>query len=203
MDLLIGKKLGMTQVFEDSGTLIPVSVIQAGPCPIVQVKTVEKDGYAAVQIGFGDAKEKRVTKALKGHFKDITPRRILTEVRVEDPSQFTVGDAVDVKMFEGVNHVDVTGMTKGRGFAGTIKKHKFHRGPETHGSKNVREPGSTGMHTDPARVFKGKRMPGRMGGKRTTTRNLKVVQIDAENNLLYVRGAVPGASEGFVFIRKA
>lgn len=205
MDILIGKKLGMTQIFEESGNLTPVSVIQAGPCPIVQVKTVEKDGYGAIQIGFGDVREKRVSGGRKGHFKraGVAPTRVLREVRVDDPSEYKVGDAVDVKLFEGIERVHVVGEAKGRGFAGTIKRHHFSRGPATHGSKNVRAPGSVGMCATPSRIFKGKRLPGRMGGQRTTIKNLQVVQVDTENNLLFVKGAVPGANNGFVYVTKA
>jgi large subunit ribosomal protein L3 len=205
MELLIGKKLGMTQLFEESGTVTPVSVIQAGPCPIVQVKTVEKDGYGAIQIGFGDIREKRVSGGRKGHFKKagVAACRVLQEVRVDDPSQYKVGDAIDVKLFEGTERVHIAGKAKGRGFAGVIKRHHFNRGPETHGSKNIREPGSVGLCATPSRIFKGKRLPGRMGGQRTTVKNLKIVQVDAENNLLYVKGAVPGANNSFVFVRKA
>lgn len=204
MDVLIGKKLGMTQIFEESGRVMPVSVIQAGPCPIVQVKTVEKDGYGAIQIGFGDVKESRVTNGLKGHFKKggVTPRRVLREVRVNDPTQFKVGDALDVKLFEGTVIVDVISRAKGRGFAGTIKRHNFMRGPASRGSKNVREPGSVGQNSTPGRIFKGKRLPGRMGGQRTTVKNLALVQVDAENNLLFVKGSVPGPTNGFVLVRK-
>jgi len=180
-------------------------VIKAGPCPIVQVKTPEKDGYSAIQIGFGEAKASRVGKPLDGHFKraSVAACRVLKEVRIQDASQFKVGDVIDVKIFEGAQRVDVAGVSKGRGFAGTIRRHHFKRGPETHGCKNVREPGSVGQNTTPARILKGKRLPGRMGGANTTVRNLKVVLIDAENNLLFVQGAVPGANNGFVFIRKA
>lgn len=205
METLIGKKLGMTQMFEASGEVTPVSVIEAGPCPIVQVKTPEKDGYSAIQIGFGDIREKRNTKARLGHFKKagVSPCRLLREVRVDDSSQFKVGESVDVKVFEGTDKVHVSGTSKGRGFAGTIRRHNFTAGPRTHGSHNVRAPGSIGMCATPSRVFKGKKLPGRMGGKRTTTRNLKLVEIDTENNLLYVKGSIPGANNGFVFIEKA
>jgi large subunit ribosomal protein L3 len=205
MEILIGKKLGMTQIFEESGNVVPVSVIQAGPCPIVQIKTPEKDGYSALQIGFGDIREKRLTSPRKGHLKaaGVEPCRVLREVRMDDTSQYKVGDALDVKVLEGVERVHVAGKAKGRGFAGTIKRHHFNRGPETHGSKNTREPGSVGMCATPSRIFKGKRLPGRMGGQRTTVKNLKVVQIDAENNLLFVKGAVPGANNDFVFVTKA
>jgi large subunit ribosomal protein L3 len=205
MELLIGKKLGMTQIFEESGNLIPVSVIQAGPCPIVQVKTPDKDGYSAIQIGFGDIREKRVSKPLKGHFKrgGVTPRRVLKEVRVDDANQYKIGDSVGADIFEGTEKVHVLGVSKGRGFAGTIKRHGFSRGPETHGSHDHRQMGSVGQCAWPARIFKGKKMPGRMGGKNSKVKNLKLVQVDTENNLLYVRGAIPGAVESYVFVEKA
>jgi large subunit ribosomal protein L3 len=205
MEVLIGKKLGMTQIFEESGDMTPVSVIQAGPCPIVQIKTDEKEGYTSIQIGFGTAKEQRVSKPLRGHYRrgGVGPCRVLKEVRVDDPGQFKVGDQLDVKLFEGAEWVHVIGVSKGKGFAGTVKRHHFSRGPEAHGSKNVRAPGSVGMCATPARIFKGKRLPGRLGGRRTMVKNLKLVQIDAENNLLYIRGAVPGATNGIVYIHKA
>lgn len=204
MQLLIGKKLGMTQIFEESGDATPVSVIQAGPCPIVQVKTLDTDGYSAIQIGYGETKKSRVRKPAEGHFKRSggKPARVLKEVRVENPAEFKVGDVLDVKVFEGAEHVSVVGISKGRGFAGTIKRHGFTSGPKAHGSKNIREPGSVGACATPSRIYKGKRLPGRMGGKRITVRNLKIVQIDAENHLIYVKGAVPGATNGIVFIRK-
>ncbi len=205
MDFLIGRKVGMTQVFEDSGDVTPVSVIQAGPCPIVQIKTPDKDGYSAVQIGFGDIHQKRVPRGVGGHFKkaNVDPRRVLREVRVDDATEYKVGEAVDVKIFEGTDKVHVTGTSKGRGFAGVIKRHHLSRGPQSHGSQSHRNPGSVGLCATPSRIFLGKRMPGRMGGVRATTKNLKVVQVDTENNLLYVRGSIPGANNGFVFIRKA
>ena len=205
MALLIGKKLGMTQLFEESGKVVPVSVIAAGPCPIVQVKTPEKEGYAAIQIGFEEVKESRATSPLKGHYKkaNLAPMRILSEERVEDASAFNVGDVLDVKVFEDTEKVSVTGVSKGRGFAGTVKRHNFQRGRKTHGNKSYREPGSVGACATPARIFKGKRLPGRMGGERTTVRNLRVVQVDAENNLLFVLGAIPGANNGIVYIRTA
>ena len=205
MQLLIGKKLGMTQIFAESGEATPVSVIQVGPCPIVQVKTPETDGYSAIQIGCGEVKKNRVLKPQEGHHKraGVAPCRVLKEVRVDDPSEFKAGDMLDVEMFEGADRVHVVGTSKGRGFAGTIKRHNFTKGPVTHGSHNIRAPGSVGMCATPARIFKGKKLPGRMGGTRTTMKNLKVVQIDVENNLLYVKGAVPGANNGIVFIRRA
>jgi large subunit ribosomal protein L3 len=201
--MLIGKKIGMTQMFEPSGKVVPVSVIEAGPCPIVQVKTAEREGYVALQIGFDEVKESRISKAENGHFKkaNTTPRRILREVRVEDAGSFKVGDTLDVKVFEGAKIVHVTGTSKGRGFAGTIRRHHFQRGRKTHGNKNYREPGSVGASAFPSRIFPGKRAPGRMGGVQRTTRNLTLVQIDTENNLLFVKGSIPGANNGIVFVR--
>jgi len=204
MQVLIGKKLGMAQIFAPTGEATSVCVIQAGPCPIVQVKTPQTDGYSAIQIGFGEVKKSRLRKPMEGHFKraSVAPCKVLKEIRLADVGTFKVGDVLDVKIFEGIDRVDVAGVSKGKGFAGTIKKHNFQRGPETHGCKNVREPGSVGQNTTPARILKGKRLPGRLGGENTTVRNLKVVLIDAENNLLFVRGAVPGANNGIVFIKK-
>jgi large subunit ribosomal protein L3 len=201
--MLIGKKIGMTQMFEPSGKVVPVSVIEAGPCPIVQVKTAEKEGYTAIQIGFDEARESRMSKAENGHCKkaSVATHRILREVRVEDTGSFKVGDTLDVKVFEGAKIVHVTGISKGRGFAGTIKRYHFQRGRKTHGNKNYREPGSVGASAFPSRIFPGKRAPGRMGGVQRTTRNLTLVQIDAENNLLFVKGSIPGANNGIVFVR--
>jgi large subunit ribosomal protein L3 len=205
MALLIGKKIGMTQLFEETGRVTPVTVIEAGPCPIVQIKTSEKEGYSAIQLGFVEAKDSRVTSPMRGHFNkvNVKPQRILREVRVDDASEFTVGDALDVTVFEGVEKVNVTGTSKGRGFAGTVKRHGFRIGRRTHGNKSQREPGAVGMCATPARIFKGKRLPGRMGGVTRTVKNLPVVQIDAENNLIFVKGAVPGANNGVVFVRTA
>jgi large subunit ribosomal protein L3 len=193
----------MTQIFEESGRVVPVSIIEAGPCAIVQVKTPEKEGYAAIQIGFDEVKEARMTKAEVGHTKkaNVTPRRVLREVRVDDASAFKVGETLDVKVFEGTQIVHVTGISKGRGFTGTVKRHNFQRGKKTHGNKNYKEPGSVGASAFPSRIFPGKRMPGRMGGVKRTTRNLTLVQIDAENNLLFIKGSIPGANNGIVFVR--
>ena len=190
-------------MFEASGKVVPVSVIEAGPCPIVQVKTAEKEGYTAIQIGFDEAKESRLSKAENGHCKkaNVATHRILREVRVDDAGSFKVGDTLDVKVFEGAKIVHVTGISKGRGFAGTIRRHHFQRGRKTHGNKNYREPGSVGASAFPSRIFPGKRAPGRMGGVQRTTRNLTLVQIDAENNLLFVKGSIPGANNGIVFVR--
>jgi large subunit ribosomal protein L3 len=205
MEALIGKKLGMTQIFEESGRAIPVSVLQAGPCPVVQVKTPEKDGYSAVQIGFVAAKERHVRKPMRGHFKraKVPPQRVLKEVLVGDSSKYKVGQALNVKIFEGASKVNVAGVVKGRGFAGVTKKHGFKGGKETHGCKSHRVPGSVGNCATPSRIFKGKRLPGRLGGNNSTAKNLRIVQIDKENNLLFVRGSVPGANNGIVFICKA
>lgn len=204
MEILIGKKIGMTQIFEDNGRAIPVSVLQVGPCPVVQIKTVEKDGYSAIQIGFHEVKESRATKPMRGHFAkaELKPQRIVREVRVDDTEKYTVGQAVDLTSFEGASRVHVAGTTKGRGFAGTTKRYGFSTGRATHGNKCHRAPGSVGQCATPARIFKGKRMPGRMGGVRRTVKNLEVVQMDTKNNLLFVRGAVPGANNGFVFVSK-
>lgn len=201
--MLIGKKIGMTQMFEASGKVVPVSVIEAGPCPIVQVKTAEKEGYTAIQIGFDEVKESRMSKAENGHCKkaNVATRRILREVRVDDAGNFKVGDTLDVKVFEGAKIVHVTGTSKGKGFAGTIRRYHFQRGRKTHGNKNYREPGSVGASAFPSRIFPGKRAPGRMGGVQRTTRNLTLVQIDAENNLLFIKGSIPGANNGIVFVR--
>ena len=201
--MLIGKKIGMTQMFEESGKVVPVSVIEAGPCPIIQVKTSEREGYTAIQIGFDEVKESRATKAEIGHCKkaNTVPHRILREIRVDDASPFKVGDTLDVKVFEGAKIVHVTGTSKGRGFAGTIRRYHFQRGRKTHGNKNYREPGSVGASAFPSRTFPGKRMPGRMGGVQRTTRNLTLVQIDTENNLLFIKGSIPGANNGIVFVR--
>jgi large subunit ribosomal protein L3 len=201
--MLIGKKIGMTQMFEESGKVVPVSVIEAGPCPIVQVKTADKEGYTAIQIGFDEVRESRTSKPENGHFKkaNVPPQRILREIRVDDASSFKVGDTLDVKVFEGAKVVHVTGTSKGRGFAGTIRRYHFQRGRKTHGNKNYREPGSVGASAFPSRIFPGKRLPGRMGGVQRTTRNLTLVQIDAENNLLFIKGSIPGANNGIVFVR--
>lgn len=204
MKALLGKKLGMTQVFDQkTGEVIPVTVLQMGPCPVVQVKTRETDGYEAVQIGFGEMRSALATLPRRGHFRraGVQPRRWLREVRVPSAAEYTVGDEVTVDVFKDVEKVDVVGVSKGRGFAGGVKRHGFGTGPKTHGSRNYRQPGSIGQCATPARVMKGVRMPGRHGNRRVTARNLNVQMIDAENNLLLVAGAVPGARNGFVVVR--
>jgi large subunit ribosomal protein L3 len=202
---LFGRKIGMTQLFEESGQVTPVSVIQAGPCPILQVKTPEKEGYGAIQIGFAEKKAQRTNLSEKGHVKaaGVPVQRILREIRVDDVGGYTVGDAVDVSVFEGTKKVNVTGTTKGRGFSGTTRRWGFKIGRKTHGSHSQREPGSVGQCATPARIFRGKKLPGRMGGVKRTARNLELVQIDTENNLLFVKGSVPGANNGIVFIKTA
>lgn len=214
LDTLLGKKLSMTQVWKDSGEVVPVTVLQVGPCQVVQVKSSDgKDGYDAVQIGYdpiparnGGKGDPRANKPTRGHFArhGAEPHRTLREVRLgkgEAPAAGTVVKVGDV--FEGVAEVDVTGVMKGRGFQGTVKRHGFTTGPKTHGSKNYREPGSTGAGTTPAHVIKGKRMPGHMGHVNRTVRNLEVVKIEAEHDLIYVKGAVPGPRGGMITIRKA
>jgi large subunit ribosomal protein L3 len=203
---IIGRKLGMTQVFTEDGTVVPVTVIEAGPCPVTAIRDPERDGYAAVQLAFDEVSERKLTKAEVGHLKKAGagPNRTLIEFRdaelggEEDPK---IGDTVTVQSFEAGQKIKVSGTGIGKGFAGTIKRHNFHRGPVSHGSHNVRAPGSIGASADPARVFKGTRMPGRLGGKRVTQRGLEVFEIDAERNLLLVKGSVPGARNGVVEVR--
>jgi len=200
---LIGKKMGMTRQFDETGRSVPVTVIQAGPCVVTQVKTVASDGYDAVQLGFGSRKPKNTPLPLQGHCRRAgsDPLAVMCEFRDAEATSLKLGDRVGVGILEGTERVDVTGTTKGRGFAGTIKRWNFSRGPAAHGSKNVREPGSIGMHTKPGRVIKGKKLPGQYGNKQETKKNLTVVKIDPERNLLLVKGSVPGHRNGFVFIR--
>ena len=202
---ILGRKIGMTQVFDEDDNVVPVTVIPAGPCVVSQVKSVETDGYNAVQIGFGDIKKKRVNKPMAGHFAKagVEPMRYLREVRVEDASAHNVGDVVTVADFSEVKSVDVTGTSKGKGFQGTIKRWNFACGPITHGSRNQRRPGSIGQCAYPSRVRKGLHMAGHMGDERVTVKNLKLVRIDAEQNLMLVKGAVPGAKNALVSVRMA
>ena len=200
---IIGKKLAMTQIFDEKGNVIPVTLIEAGPCAVAQVKTVENDGYAAVQLAYEDAKEKHLTKAELGHFKKagITPKRHLKEFRLDDCSALNVGDVITADTFAAGDKVDVTGMTKGRGYTGAIKRWNLHKLQATHGVGPIhRQSGSMGV-IDPARIFKNKKMPGQYGNEQVTVQNLKVVKIDAEKNLIAVKGAIPGAKDGIVFIR--
>ena len=200
---IIGKKIGMTQLFDESGKMIPVTVVEAGPCVVVQKKTTENDGYEAVQIGFGDISEKAVNKPLKGHFAKagVALKRVLREFRLDDCSALSVGDIIKADTFAVGDAVDVAGVSKGKGYAGTIKRFGNHRLKETHGSGPVaRHAGSNGACSSPSRVFKGKGLPGHMGAENVTVQNLSIVKIDAENNLIAIRGAIPGAKGGVVFI---
>jgi large subunit ribosomal protein L3 len=201
---LIGKKLGMTQIYDDRGNAVPVSVIEAGPCVVVQKKTSDKEGYGAVQLGFQEMREKRVSKPLLGHFKGagISPKRILREFRVADEAQYEVGSETTVEMFEIGSIVNVTGTSKGKGFQGVVKRWGFSGGSETHGCTTHRLPGSIGMSAYPSRVLKNRKLPGRMGGARVTVRNLTVVGVDKERNLLLIRGGVPGAPNSYVEVKK-
>lgn len=201
---IIGKKIGMTQIFDENGKVIPVTVIEAGPCVVSQKKTTEIDGYEAVQIGFGDIRPKLVNKPLKGHFdkSDVAPKRILKECRFEDTSTYNVGDIIKADVFENGEKVDVIGTSKGKGWAGVIKRWNFRRLKETHGTgPTVRKGGSIGSCSDPSRVFKGKKMSGHLGAERVTVQNLKVAKVDIENNLIAIKGAVPGPNGGIVLIR--
>lgn len=203
---LLGKKKEMSQIWDESGNVVPVTILEAGPCIVTQVKTADsKDGYNAYQLAWGERREKNVSKPLMGHLKaaGAGPLRRLKELRFEGEPAVSVGDKVEVTTFEIGDLVDVQGKSKGRGFQGGIKRHGFKSGPRAHGTKNTREPGSTGNATTPGRVWKGKRMPGHYGNATTTVRNLEVVKIDAERNLIYLRGAVPGHNEADVFVRAA
>ncbi len=203
---LIGKKIGMTQLFDETGAFIPVTVIEAGPCAVVQKKTNEKDGYEAVQLGFGDVKPNRVNKPMKGHFakNDIAPKKVLREFRFSDISAVNVGDVLKADVFAAGEKVDVSGTSKGKGYAGTIKRYGTHSLKATHGTGPVaREAGSMGACSDPSRIYKGKKMAGHLGVERVTVQNLDVVKVDAENNLIALRGAIPGPKGGIVTITDA
>jgi large subunit ribosomal protein L3 len=202
---LLGKKLGMTRVYDEAGAFIPVTVIQAGPCPILQIKCKEKDGYSALQLGFDPKAERKVTRPLLGHFKraGVAPVYLVREFRTEDLGEFSLGQALDLKVFDIGEKVDITGISKGRGFAGFQKRHHSSRGPESHGSMYHRRSGSMGASADPSHVFKGKPGAGHMGAARSTVQNLKVVRVDKEKNLLLVRGSIPGNNNGYVIIRKS
>ena len=201
---LIGRKIGMTQLFDEKGDVVPVTVIEAGPCTVTEIRTSERDGYTALQLGFGTNKEKRFTKPYLGQFtkRNLPPSRHLREFRIPDVSAYTLGQTLNASVFEKGEHVDVEGNTKGRGFAGIIKRHGFKGGHASHGPTMGREPGSIGSSAYPSRVIKGKRLPGRMGGKPLTSKNLLVAGVDAEQNVLLVRGAIPGPTNGLVFILK-
>ena len=202
---LIGKKIGMTRIFNDEGVQIPVTVIEAGPCPVVQVRSQEQDGYKAVQLGFGAQKDKRASRAEVGHAAkaglEAAPR-LMREFRVDDGQDYEVGQQLTVELFEAGDRVKVTGRSKGRGFQGVVKRYGFAGRPASHGHPMSRTPGSLGPGTDPSRVIKGKKMPGRMGGDRASIRNMQIVRVDGERNLLFVKGGVPGARNSYVLISK-
>ena len=203
---ILGKKLGMTQIFDDENRVVPVTVVEAGPCVVTQVRTKETDGYDAVQIAFGEIDPRKVNKPAAGHFKKarVTPRRHVTEIRVEDSSAYEVGQDVTVEIFNDVKFVDVTGITKGHGYAGAMKRHGFAGQGASHGNQAAhRRVGGIGACATPGRIFKGKRMAGRMGNARVTLQNLKVAKVDAESNLLLVKGAVPGNNGGIVVVKTA
>ena len=201
---LIGRKVGMTQLFDEKGDIVPVTVIEAGPCTVTEIRTSERDGYTALQLGFGTNKERRFTKPVLGQFRkrNLPPSRHLREFRTGDVAGYSIGQTLNVSLFEKGEHVDVEGTTKGRGFAGVIKRHGFVAGHASHGPTMGREPGSIGSSAYPSRVIKGKRLPGRMGGKSLTSKNLVVAGVDAEQNVLLVRGAIPGPPNGLVYVLK-
>ena len=218
---ILATKVGMTQIFNEDGVLVPVTVLQAGPCVVTQVKTVENDGYEAVQVAFVDKKDKvinkdakgnkevihrhGVNKALQGHFKKagVTSKRYVREFKFENAAEYTLAQEIKADIFANGDKVDATAISKGKGFQGAIKRHNQHRGPMTHGSKYHRHAGSNGSATDPGKVFKGKKMPGHMGAKRITIQNLEVVRVDAENNLILVKGSVPGPKKSLVTIKES
>ena len=218
---ILATKVGMTQIFDESGVLTPVTVLQAGPCVVTQVKTLENDGYSAVQVGFVDKKDKvitkdksgkkeiahrhGVTKSQKGHFDKagVSGKRFVREFRFDNVEEFALAQEINADIFAEGDKIDATAISKGKGFQGAIKRHGFHRGPMTHGSKFHRHQGSSGSASDPGRVFKGKKMPGHMGSKRITIQNLEVVRVDAENNLLLVKGSVPGPKKSLVTVKAA
>ena len=202
---IIGKKLGMTQLFDENGKFIPVTVVEVGPCPVVFKKTVENDGYDAVQLGFSEVKEKKVNKPLKGHFNKagVSCKRFLREFRLDDCASLNIGDEVKADIFNDGDKIDVTGKSKGKGFQGAIKRHGQSRGPMTHGSKYHRHAGSNGACSDPSKVFKGKKMPGQMGAVKVTVQNLEIVRIDAEDNIILVKGAIPGPKKATVVLKES
>ena len=201
---ILATKVGMTQIFNEDGVLTPVTVLQAGPCVVTQVKTVENDGYSAVQVGFTDKREKLVNKAQKGHFNKagVSYKRYVREFRLEDAESYALAQEIKADIFAAGDKIDATAISKGKGFQGAIKRHGQHRGPMAHGSKFHRHAGSNGACSDPSKVFKGKGMPGQMGHKKITIQNLEVVRVDAEKNLLLVKGAVPGPKKSLVTIKE-
>ena len=202
---IFGKKLGMTQIFNDDGTIVPVTVVQAGPCVIVQKKTEEKDGYNAIKVGFGDIRENLVTKPISGSYKKagVGVKRFLREVRTDDTGDYEVGQEIKADVFESGDIIDVSGISKGRGFKGVIARWGQHRGPMTHGSRYHRRPGSMGACSSPSKVFKNKHLPGHTGMQKITVQNLKVVKVDVDKNVILIKGAIPGATGGLVSIKKS
>ena len=202
---LIAKKIGMTQIFDENGAVIPVTVLEAGPCTVVQIKNEDTDGYKAVQLGFGDVKEKNVIKPVKGHFKKakLAPKKHLREFRLDDIEDFKVGNEIKADIFQAEDIVDIQGISKGKGFQGVIKRHGQHRGPMGHGSMYHRRPGSMGACATPGRVFKGKKLPGHMGHVTVTIQNLKVVRVDLDKNVILVKGSVPGPKGAILKVKNA
>ena len=201
---IIGRKLGMTQIFDNENSkVIPVTVVAAGPCAVVQKKTVEKDGYEAIQVGYEEIREKLVNKPIKGHFEKagVKPKRVLKEFKLEDTASYEVGSEIKVDIFEAGDKIDVSGVSKGKGFQGTIKRWNFSRGPMSHGSKSHRVVGSMGACAYPGRTFKNKKMPGHMGHRNVTVQNLQVVKVIPEKNIMLIRGGIPGPNKGFVVIK--
>lgn len=206
MKSIMGKKIGMTQIFDENGVMIPVTVVEAGPVVVTQIKTEETDGYNAVQVGFGEVKEKHVNKPMKGHFAKagVALKKHVKELRPEDGVEnYSLAQEIKVDIFEVGEKIDVTGISKGKGFQGSIKRHGQSRGPETHGSRYHRAPGSMGSASDPSKVRKGKKLPGHMGHTRVTIQNLEVARVDAEKNLILIKGAIPGPKKGLVVIKTA
>ena len=201
---ILARKVGMTQIFNEDGILTPVTVLQAGPCVVTQVKTADKDGYDAVQVGFEDIREKLVTKGEMGVFNKagVSAKRFVRELKLENASEYAPGQEITADIFAAGDHIDATAISKGKGYQGAIKRHGQHRGPMKHGSKFHRHAGSNGTSSDPSRVYKGKKMPGQMGNKRVTIQNLEIVRVDAANNLILVRGAVPGPKKSLVTLKE-
>ena len=201
---ILARKVGMTQVFDDNGTLTPVTVLQAGPCTVTQVKTIENDGYNSVQVGFGEIRDILVNKPRKGHFAKagVDNQRFIREFRLDNASDYELGQEIKADIFEEGDKIDATATSKGKGFQGVIKRHNFGRGPETHGSKHHRHHGSSGASATPGEVAKGKKMPGQMGNERVTIQNLEIVRVDAENNLILVKGSVPGPKKALVTLKE-
>lgn len=201
---ILATKVGMTQIFDEDGVLTPVTVLQAGPCAVTQVKTVENDGYSAVQVGFAEKREKLVNKPMKGHFDKAgtSTKRYVREFRFENAQEYELGQEIKADIFEAGDKIDATATSKGHGYSGAIKRHGFSRGPVTHGSKHHRHTGSSGCATDPGKVFKGKKMAGHYGCKRTTIQNLEIVRVDADNNIILVKGSVPGPKKSLVMLKE-